>query len=344
MSDAVLSKQVWQHSVTAWARGHPVASFLARRLLAAAVTLFVVSVLIFLATNVLPGNAASVILGKQATGIQLRQLEHLMGLNRPLVVRYASWVGGFIRGNLGDSAAGYAAGGRISIWSLIHFKLVNSLLLAGITFVLAVPVSLLLGTVAAVRAGKPTDHGITIVSLALISLPEFVLGSLLILAFFSWLHVLPPVALFAPGVSPLSSPSALVLPVLTLLGVTVGAAVRMLRAGMFETLRSEYVEMARLHGLQERKVLLRYALRNGLGPSVQVFAQILQYLLGGIIVVEYLFAYPGLGAELVNAVSIRDVLEIEAITMIFATAFILINIFADLLVVMLVPKLRTGAR
>ena len=322
---------------------HPVWRFIVRRTLAGLVTLFAVSAVVFGATQVLPGDAASVILGRQATGTQLAHLRQEMGLNRPLIQRYGVWVSGLVTGNLGYSAAGYAAGGKVSIWSLIHYRVTNSALLAGITFALLVPISLFLGVVAAMRARRPVDHLITVTTLAFISLPEFVLGSLLIALFFGALRLLPPVALFSPGVSPLSQPRALILPVLTLLGVTVAASVRMVRAGMMGVLNTQYVETARLAGIRERRVLVGYALRNALAPSVQVYAQMLQYLIGGIVVVEYLFAYPGLGAELVNAVSIRDVNEVEAITILFAAAFIAINLVADLLVVLLVPKLKTSS-
>jgi peptide/nickel transport system permease protein len=323
-------------------RLNPVAVYVARRALAGLLTLWVVSVLIFGATQVLPGDAASTILGREASGTQLAALRKEMGLQRPVVQRYADWVGGLLTGNLGYSAAGYASGSKISIWSLIRDRITNTFILAGLTFLVFVPLSLALGVLAAVRANGLRDHAISFGSLALIALPEFVLGSLLILVFFSWLGWLPPVADFPPGVSPLSDPQALVLPVLTLVGVSAGASIRMVRAGMLSSLRSEYVEMARLHGLRERKVRVQYALRNALAPSVQVFAQTLQYLLGGIVVVEYLFAYPGLGKALVDAVAIRDTLEVMTITMLFAFAFILINIVADLIVILLVPKLRTS--
>jgi peptide/nickel transport system permease protein len=156
------------------------------------------------------------------------------------------------------------------------------------------------------------------------------------------LDVLPPVSLVPPGESPLSDPQALVLPVLTLLGATLAGSTRMVRAGMVETLRSDYVQMARLNGFPERRVVSRYGLRNALAPAVQVFAQNIQYLVGGIIVVEYLFAYPGLGKELVDAVAIRDVREVQSIAILIAAFYILVNIVADLLVVLLVPRLRTG--
>lgn len=322
-------------------RSHPLLWFVVKRLAAAIATLLVVSILVFVGTEVLPGNAAGAVLGRTATPEQLAELEAQMGLDRPAIERYFDWLGGLLTGDLGNSAAGYASGTESPIWEQISGKLSNSIVLASITAAIMVPLSLLFGVIAAVRAGRPADHSISIVSLALISLPEFVLGSLLILLFFSWLDVLPPLALIPPGESPLSKPDALVLPILTLLGVTLAASIRMVRAGMIETLRADYVQMARLNGFRERKVVSRYALRNALGPSVQVFAQNIQYLVGGIIVVEYLFAYPGIGKELVDAVAIRDVREVQSIAVLLAAIYIGINIVADLLVVLLTPKLRT---
>jgi peptide/nickel transport system permease protein len=155
--------------------------------------------------------------------------------------------------------------------------------------------------------------------------------------------VLPPVSLIAPGRSPLAEPQALVLPVLTLLGASLAASIRMVRAGMVEALDADYVHAARLNGLPERLVVRRYALRNALAPSVQVFAQNIQYLVGGIVVTEYLFAYPGLGKELVDAVAIRDVREVQSLAVLVAAVYVGLNIVADLLVVLLVPKLRTRA-
>jgi peptide/nickel transport system permease protein len=181
---------------------------------------------------------------------------------------------------------------------------------------------------------------VMVVTVALISMPEFVLGSLLTLLFATGLGLFPAVSLVPYGGSVLGNPQILVLPVLTLLGVTVGACVRMVRAGMIETLRSDYVKMARLNGLHERRIALRYALRNALAPSVQVFAQNIQYLLGGIIVTENLFNYPGVGTALVNAVSVRDVNVVQSTVVVIAAAYIAINILADFIVVCLVPKLR----
>jgi peptide/nickel transport system permease protein len=324
-------------------RRRPLLRFVLRRLAAGIATLFVVSILIFIGTEVLPGDAASAVLGRTASPEQLAEMQAAMGLDRPAYERYLDWLGGVLTGDLGNSAAGFAAGGELPIWEEIQPKIVNSFVLAAITALLMVPLALLLGILAAVRAGRPLDHAISITSLAIISLPEFIIGSLLILVFFSWLDVLPPVSLIPPGTSPLADPEALVLPVLTLLGASLAASIRMVRAGMVETLNAEYVTMARLNGFAERMVVGRYALRNALAPSVQVFAQNIQYLVGGIVVTEYLFNYPGLGKALVDAVAIRDVRAVQVIALLIAAFYILINIVADLLVVLLVPKLRTQA-
>jgi peptide/nickel transport system permease protein len=322
-------------------RRWPLAAFLVRRVAAALATLFVVSILIFAGTEVLPGDAAGAVLGRTATPDQLAEMQALMGLDRPPHERYLDWLGGILTGDLGNSAAGYAAGGESPIWDEISPKITNSFILAAITAFLMVPIALVLGVFSAVRAGRPLDHSISIGSLAIISLPEFIIGSLLILVFFSWLDVLPPISLIPPGTSPLAKPEALVLPMLTLLGASLAASIRMVRAGMIETLSSEYVTMARLNGLRESVVVRRYALRNALAPSVQVFAQNIQYLVGGIVVTEYLFNYPGLGKELVDAVAIRDVREVQSVALLVAAFYLFLNIVADFLVVLLVPKLRT---
>jgi peptide/nickel transport system permease protein len=322
-------------------RRWPLAAFLVRRVAAALATLFVVSILIFAGTEVLPGDAAGAVLGRTATPDQLAEMQALMGLDRPPHERYLDWLGGILTGDLGNSAAGYAAGGESPIWDEISPKITNSFVLAAITALLMVPIALVLGVFSAVRAGRPLDHSISIGSLAIISLPEFIIGSLLILLFFSWLDVLPPISLIPPGTSPLAKPEALVLPMLTLLGASLAASIRMVRAGMIETLSSEYVTMARLNGLRESVVVRRYALRNALAPSVQVFAQNIQYLVGGIVVTEYLFNYPGLGKELVDAVAIRDVREVQSVALLVAAFYLFLNIVADFLVVLLVPKLRT---
>lgn len=324
------------------AHSHPAISFLVKRVAAGLVTLLVVSVLIFLCTSVIPGNAAQIALGKSGAPGAVHRLEVEMGINRPLWVQYFSWLGGLLHGNLGNSAVALAE--RLSDPSIaksIKDPLLNSFILGGITTVLLIPLTLLLGLLAGVRADKLTDHLISGPSLVAAGLPEFVTGSLLIWIFFVELNLLPPVSLVSPGQSPLASPKILILPVLTLLAVAVGSGVRQVRLGMIEVLRTDFVQFARLNGVSERRVLIRYGMRNAIANSVQTIAQNLQYLIGGIIVVESVFTYPGIGTYLVQAVLSRDANKVLAASMILATIYTLINIAADLLVAFLVPKLRT---
>jgi peptide/nickel transport system permease protein len=325
-------------------RASPVVSFLVRRTVGAVLALLAASILIFLAVQVLPGNAASAVLGRNATPQAIRILEHQMHLDQPLTTRYVNWIGGFVHGDLGNSSVAAAQGNPNSpVGHLISGPLKNSLILAGITALLMIPLSLGLGVLAAVRAGRPTDHVISLSSLWGISMPEFVIASLLVAVFFVGLRWLPPVAIVPPGGDPLGAPKQLVLPVATLLLASLAGGIRMVRAGMVEVLETEYVQAARLNGLPERRVLWRYGLRNGLAPSVQVLAQNLQYLIGGIFVVEAVFGYPGIGSTLVEAVSNRDATVVQSVAMLIAVAYVLINLVADLLVLLLVPKLREPA-
>jgi peptide/nickel transport system permease protein len=321
----------------------PVVAFLGRRFLGAVAALLAASVLIFAGAEVLPGNAASAVLGRNATPQAVRILSKQMGLDRSAVTRYFDWLGGFVHGNLGVSSVSLAQGQHTSVSSLISGPLKNSAILAGLAALFMIPLSLGLGAFAAIRAGKPADHAISIGSLISISAPEFVTGALLVALFFVGLHWLPPVAIVAPGADPLSTPKELILPVLTLLFASLAAGIRMVRAGMYEALQTEYVQSARLNGLPERRVLTRYALRNALAPSVQVLAQNLQYLVGGVIVVETVFAYPGLGSQLVSSVQNRDLTMVQSIAMLIAVVYVLINLAADLIVLLLIPKLREPA-
>jgi peptide/nickel transport system permease protein len=321
----------------------PVVAFLGRRLAGAIAALLAASVLIFAGAEVLPGNAASAVLGRDATPQAVRILSKQMGLDRSAATRYFDWLGGFVHGDLGVSSVSLAQGQHTTVSSLISGPLKNSAILAALAALLMIPLSLGLGAYAAIRAGKPADHLISVGSLISISAPEFVTGALLVALFFVGLHLLPPVAIVAPGADPLSTPKELILPVLTLLFASLAAGIRMVRAGMYEALQTEYVQSARLNGLPERRVLTRYALRNALAPSVQVLAQNLQYLVGGVIVVETVFAYPGLGSLLVSSVQNRDLTMVQSIAMLIAVVYVLINLLADLIVLLLIPKLREPA-
>ncbi|MGD0084835.1 MAG: ABC transporter permease [Acidimicrobiales bacterium] len=322
---------------------HPVIGFLARRLAVGLLTLLIASMLIFVATNILPGNAAVVVLGRGATPAVLHHLEVELGINRPIPVRYLSWLGGMLHGNFGHSAVAEAEGRPDSaITVTLGSPLADSAILAGLTALLLIPLTLVLGVLAGLHARRKLDYSISVPALVMSGLPEFVTGTALIFIFFTELNILPPITLLNPGQSPLSNLKAMILPVLTLLAVAVGAGIRQVRAGMIEILQQDFIRFARLNGIPERRVILRYALRNALAPSVQIIAQNLQYLVGGIIIVESVFTYPGIGTYLVNAVTSRDVTEVQAAAVILAALYIVINIIADLIVVFLVPKLRTA--
>jgi peptide/nickel transport system permease protein len=305
------------------------------------VALLLASILVFGAVQVLPGDVAQVVLGRTATPDRLAAVRADLNLNDPVPVRYVHWLGGVATGDLGNSSAALAQGQTLPVWDAIRTPLRNSLVLAVLTLLIFVPLCILLGTVAALRAGKRSDHAISITSLALSSLPEFLVGTLLIVVFFTQLDLLPPVSTIGPGQTPFSNPKELVLPVLTLLAVSVAFGTRLLRASIIDVLREDYVAMARLNGLRERRVIWRYALRNALAPSVQILAQMIQYLIGGIIITESVFNYPGIGSALVQAVLVRDPQVVSVVAMILAAIYIVVNVLADLAVVLLVPRLRT---
>lgn len=321
---------------------HPIARFVCRRVAAGVATLLVASMLIFSAIQILPGDVAHVVLGKYATPQSLAQVRSTIGLDKPLPKRYVDWLTHAAVGDFGNSSLAAAQGNpHASVWSSIRKPLVNSALIAGLTLLVLIPVALVCGALTAIRAGRATDNILSGVTLALAAMPEFFVGTVLITIFFTALHWLPPISQVAPGDSVFSNPKILVLPIATLLAVSLAFTIRLVRAATIDALRQDYVAMARLNGQREARVVWRYALRNALAPSVQAIAQTAQYLFGGIIIVESVFAYPGIGTELVSAVTARDVTTVAGIAMILATAAVVINIVADLVVVLLVPRLRT---
>jgi peptide/nickel transport system permease protein len=314
---------------------HPLAFYAVRRVLAGVLILLVVSVIVFAATQVLPGNAAVQILGRNASPQAVVQLSKELGLQRSAVSQYLGWLTGLLHGQLGTSLAAHQP-----VSQFIGDRVLNSLVLAGVAVLLMVPIGTALGVAAGVRRDRLTDHAITGFTLGAIALPEFVSGALLALCFGVWLKVLPSVSLVTPGTSPLAHPSALVLPVATLMLSGTAYIVRMMRAGVIEALGSEYVEAARLNGIGPQRIIWKHALRNALAPTVQVLALTVQWLVGGVVVTETIFSYPGLGQGLVQAVQLRDLPVVQAVAILLAAAYIAINILADVAVVVLIPKLR----
>ncbi|MGO2540213.1 MAG: ABC transporter permease [Specibacter sp.] len=310
-----------------------------RRLLVSVVILFAVSLLVFVATLLLPGDPAQAILGQQATPARLEALREQMHLNDPLWQRYFTWIGGLFTGDLGYSAA---TGGPVS--DLLGERIQASLVLMTLASVVAIPVGIIVGTFSALRRGRALDHTATTISLVLAALPEFVVGIALIALFStSVFKIFPSVTMAPPGEAVWDYPIQLVLPVLTLTLVVTPYIVRMMRATMLEVLDSGFVEMARLKGVPERDVIIKHAIPHALAPVAQVVAIQLAWMAGGVVVIEFLFRYPGMGSALVDAVTNRDVQVVQALSIIIAAAYIVVNLLADMVGILTNPKLRTEA-
>ena len=315
-------------------KAHPFRDILVKRLGFGILTLFIVSILVFAATQVLPGNAASAALQNTATPARLHALEVQMHLNRPAVAQYWSWLTGLLHGNLGTSIVNGA-----SVSSLIGSRVLNTAVLMLLAGAIGTIVGVALGMLAAARRDSWLDHVLSVVALAITALPEFVVAMALVvfLAALVW-HVLPAVSVFPPGASPWSIPSLLVLPVLTLVIVIVPYTFRMMRAAMVDALESDYVEMAKLKGMSKWRVLAVHALPNAIAPTIQVIGLNFLYLAGGVVVVEYVFNYPGLGQALVNAVSDRDIPVIQFIVLLLAAFYVVVNIATDLISLAATPR------
>jgi peptide/nickel transport system permease protein len=281
------------------------------------------------------------VLGREATPQAVKTISRELGLDRPAYERYLDWMSGLIRGDLGQSTASQATGGEASVASIIGPRLRNSAILALITLTVLIPTGLVIGALVGTRPGSAVDHTVSLSAVAVISLPEFVTGTVLILVFAVILNLFPPASFLLPGQKPLSDPSILVLPVCTLLAASVAQMIRMVRAGVIDTMRTPFVEMARLDGYSETRVTRTFALRNSLAPVIQVIALNVQWLIGGIVVTETVFGYPGVGQELVQAVNLRDIPMVQSLSIIIAAVYILTNIIADIAVVLVIPKLRT---
>ncbi|HEX2647056.1 MAG TPA: ABC transporter permease [Candidatus Dormibacteraeota bacterium] len=315
----------------------PIWGFILRRTLLGIVVLFFVSVVVFVATQALPGDTARAILGRTATPASLAALREQLHLNRPLITQYLIWLGGLLRGDAGISLAA-----QEPVTKLIGDRIVNSAVLVFLSGIISIPLSIAIGSYAALRRDRPFDVVTSLSTLVFAALPEFVVGVGLVVIFATTLlHVLPAVSMIAPGSRPWDNPVALILPTLTLVIAVTPYVARIMRASMIEVLESDYVEMARLKGLPERVVITRHALPNALGPTFQVIALNLAYLAGGIIVVEYVFNYAGIGGALRDAVSNRDLPVIQALAMLIAGLYVALNLLADIATILVTPKLRT---
>ena len=314
--------------------------FIIRRVLLGILTLFVASLVIFAATQALPSDPARAILGRSATPESIAQLREQLGLNRSLASQYLDWIGGLLKGDLGNSLA---AG--VPVTDILGQRIVNSGFLMLISALISVPLGIFIGAVTARRRDGPLDHTVSIITLATAALPEFVVAIALVIIFATTVfHWLPGVALIEPGVGPWHYPKELVLPILTLIIAVTPYTARIMRASMVEILESDYVEMARLKGMPERLVLWRHAVPNGIAPTFQVTAINLAYLAGGIVVVEAVFNYPGIGLAFVDAVRARDMPVVQALSLLIAGLYVVLNLLADLATILVSPRLRTSLK
>jgi peptide/nickel transport system permease protein len=315
----------------------PVLRLIAGRILLSLLTLLIVSLFVFAVLEVLPGDVATRILGRDATPEALDVLRAKLGLTDPAPLRYLHWLGGLLSGDLGQSLASSRQVGEI-----LAPRIYNTVLLSAYAFLLYLPLTVLPALIQAIRRDRPVDHGLSIVTLILLSMPDFLLGTILLFTFVVLVPVLPAISLVDHSSSVLDYLRAMTLPALTLAIVMAVYAVRMLRDNLIEILDSEYIRMAELKGLSARRVLLRHALPNALVPTLNVTALNLAYLVGGVVVVERVFSYPGFGSLLVDSLQLRDLPVIETTVMFAALVYIGANLIADIAAVLLNPRLRTA--
>ncbi len=312
------------------------ARFLLRRLGLLALTLWLMSVVVFVIAQVVPGDVAHTVLGQYATDDSVRALRAQLGLDSPAPLQYLRWIGGFVSGQWG-TAPSYDT----PIGDLIPGRLGNSLVLTAAALIVIVPISISLGMVAALRQDRLADRLISITGLSLMAVPEFVSGIVLLTVFGVWLRVLPTATLSGGG-SPLTSPQYLIGPALSLGIVFFGYVARMMRASTIAVLNSPYTRTAILKGMPWRTVLLRHVLRNALVPTITVVTSQVGYLVGGLVVVETLFGYPGIGSLLLTAGLHHDIPLLEDCVMIVAVIYMLANLSADLVYAYLNPQIRHG--
>lgn len=313
------------------------ALYVLRRLGFLVLTLWITSVLIFAVTRLLPGDVARVILGREAGEAALRDLREELGLDRPALVQYATWLRRFVAGDWGTS---YST--RQEITPLVLQRLRNSLMLAGLTLLLATPLGIGLGVLAALRENTLVDNLIGVASLSVVGLPEFVTGLVLIQVLSFSLGLLPANSSIRPDATLGEALPMLVLPALTAMLVLLAYIARLTRAGVVEELHRAYVRTATIKGLPRRTVIGKHVLRNALLPTITVIAISFGWLISGLVVVENVFNYPGLGRLLVFAVDRRDLPLIQAISMITAVGYAGANLAADLLYALLNPRVRFG--
>lgn len=314
-----------------------VAVLLIRRVGSAMLILLLVSLVVFTITNMLPSDAAQIMLGQSATPELVAALRAELGLDQPAHLRYLHWLGGLFTGNLGQSLAN-----NMAVSELIASRLPKSLVLAGSTAAVSVPLAMLIGILSAMYAGSRLDRTLNVVTLAMVAMPEFLVATMAVLLFAVKLHWLSALSYAPPGATLGEFLYAYAMPVMTLCLVIVAQMSRMTRAAVIDQLNQPYIEMAHLKGASPARVVLRHALPNAVGPIANAVALSLSHLLGGVIIVEVIFNYHGIASLMVDSVTNRDMPLLQACVMIFCFAYLVLVLIADLCAILSNPKLRKG--
>ncbi len=322
---------------------HPVIATVIQRLALGILTLFVVSLIIFSSIEFLPGDFGEAILGQAALPETVAAFRKELGLDLPMYQRYLDWVSNVITGDLGNSFSGRGSSGGADrsrpVVDLIAPRLANTLFLAAMAAVISVPLALFLGITAALYRGSIYDRVVNALTLTTISFPEFFVAYILILVFSSFLKLFPSLANIDPSTEFWTRVHLTALPAITLTLVIVAHMMRMTRAAIINLMASPYIEMADLKGVSKSQIIIHHALPNAWAPIVNVIAFNLAYLVVGVVVVEVVFVYPGVGQLMVDAVTTRDVPVVQACAMIFALTYILLNLFADIISIVTNPRL-----
>ena len=297
--------------------------------------LFVVSIIVFIMTSILPGDVAQIILGQSATPETLAALRAQLGLDQPWYMRYLMWLGDMVTGDLGISKAGGA-----TISSLIDSRLGNTMMMAGLVATISIPISIVLGLLAAMHPGTWLDRIVTFGTLSLISVPEFFIATILVLVLavnLGWFNA----TVFLNGDESFWQLfQKLAMPVFTLVIVVSAQMIRMTRAGILNVMSSPYIEMAILKGVPRRRIILRHAFLNAIGPIANVIALNLAYLVSGVVIVETIFSYPGLAKLMIDGVQTRDLPLVQACAMIFCGTYVILILIADIASIVSNPRLR----
>ncbi|MCI0634396.1 MAG: ABC transporter permease [Actinobacteria bacterium] len=314
------------------------ARYVAKRLGLALITLVLLSMVVFAASQLLPGDLGRSVLGRDATEEAVDEYNREHGTDRPVVVQYLDWASGAAHGDFGTSLVPPEP----PVWEVIGPALLNSLKLAIFAFLLVVPLGILGGVVSGLRAGRATDRGITVFGLSLAVVPEFVTGLVLILVFSIWLGWLPVTAQWEPGAGPLTQIKHLTLPAAALTLVLFGYVARITRAGVVEALDADYTRTAYLKGLPRKRVVRSHVLRNALLPTIAVIATQVGYLLGGLVAIELLFNYRGIGLTILEAAQFKDYTLLTAAVLIIGFTYLVVTLVADVLSALLNPRIRLG--